>query len=196
MNSIALAGLLPVAAFLVVALVVALFARRQAAAGGGGFVTEYFIGNRSLGPFVLAMTTIATYGSVSSFVGGPGQAWSIGWGWVYMATVQVTALFLLYGILGKKMALVSRKLGAVTIIDVIRERYQSNVLAVLSAAILVIFFATTMIAQFVGGAKLLEAVTGTATSRGWPSSASRPSCLRSSAGSAAWLSRTRCAASP
>ena len=144
MNSIALAGLLPVAAFLVVALVVALFARRQAAAGGGGFVTEYFIGNRSLGPFVLAMTTIATYGSVSSFVGGPGQAWSIGWGWVYMATVQVTALFLLYGILGKKMALVSRKLGAVTIIDVIRERYQSNVLAVLSAAILVIFFATTM----------------------------------------------------
>ena len=98
MNSIAIAGLLPVALFLVIALVIAVFARRQAAAGGGGFVTEYFIGNRSLGPFVLAMTTIATYGSVSSFVGGPGQAWSIGWGWVYMATVQVTALFLLYGI--------------------------------------------------------------------------------------------------
>ena len=160
MNSIAIAGLLPVALFLVIALVIAVFARRQAAAGGGGFVTEYFIGNRSLGPFVLAMTTIATYGSVSSFVGGPGQAWSIGWGWVYMATVQVTALFLLYGILGKKMALVSRRLGAVTVIDVIRERYQSNALAVLSAAILVLFFATTMIAQFVGGAKLFEAVTG------------------------------------
>ena len=158
MNSIAIAGLLPVALFLVIALVIAVFARRQAAAGGGGFVTEYFIGNRSLGPFVLAMTTIATYGSVSSFVGGPGQAWSIGWGWVYMATVQVTALFLLYGILGKKMALVSRRLGAVTVIDVIRERYQSNALAVLSAAILVLFFATTMIAQFVGGAKLFDAV--------------------------------------
>ena len=160
MHSIAIAGLLPVAAFLAIALVIAIVARRRAAAGGGGFVTEYFIGNRSLGPFVLAMTTIATYGSVSSFVGGPGQAWSIGWGWVYMATVQVTALFLLYGILGKKMALVSRKLGAVTVIDVIRQRYQSNALAVLSAAILVVFFATTMIAQFVGGAKLFAAVTG------------------------------------
>ncbi|HAM14539.1 MAG TPA: sodium/panthothenate symporter [Eggerthellaceae bacterium] len=161
MNS--LAGLLPVAVFLVVALVVAVFARRQAQASSGlqgGFISEYFLGNRSLGPFVLAMTTIATYGSVSSFVGGPGQAWSIGWGWVYMATVQVTALFLLYGILGKKMALVSRRLGAVTIIDVIRERYQSNALAVLSALIMVLFFATTMIAQFVGGAKLFEAVTG------------------------------------
>ena len=156
-----LAGLLPVAVFLVVALVIAVFARRQAAADAkGGFISEYFLGNRSLGPFVLAMTTIATYGSVSSFVGGPGQAWSIGWGWVYMATVQVTALFLLYGILGKKMALVSRKLGAVTIIDVIRERYQSDALAILSALIMVLFFATTMIAQFVGGAKLFEAVTG------------------------------------
>ncbi len=159
-----LAGLLPVALFLVVALVVAVLARRQAVdgeiSGTRGFISEYFLGNRTLGPFVLAMTTIATYGSVSSFVGGPGQAWSIGWGWVYMATVQVTALFLLYGILGKKMALVSRKLGSVTIIDVIRERYQSNVLATLSALIIVLFFATTMIAQFVGGAKLFEAVTG------------------------------------
>ena len=158
-----LAGLLPVAVFLVVALVTAVIARRQAQTAGGsqgGFISEYFLGNRSLGPFVLAMTTIATYGSVSSFVGGPGQAWSIGWGWVYMATVQVTALFLLYGILGKKMALVSRRLGAVTIIDVIRERYQSNALATLSALIMVLFFATTMIAQFVGGAKLFEAVTG------------------------------------
>ena len=53
-------------------------------------------------------TTIATYGSVSSFVGGPGQAWQTGFGWVYMAAVQVTTLFLLYGIMGKKMALVSR----------------------------------------------------------------------------------------
>ena len=161
-NLAGLAGLLPVAIFLVIALAIAVYARRQAAATttSGGFISEYFLGNRTLGPFVLAMTTIATYGSVSSFVGGPGQAWLIGWGWVYMATVQVTALFLLYGILGKKMALVSRKLGAVTIIDVIRERYQCNILATLSAIILVVFFATTMIAQFVGGAKLFEAVTG------------------------------------
>ena len=103
MSNFPLAGLLPVSLFLVVALVVAFVARRQSAKGGG-FVSEYFLGSRSLGPFVLAMTTIATYGSVSSFVGGPGQAWSIGWGWVYMATVQVTALFLLYGILGKKIS--------------------------------------------------------------------------------------------
>lgn len=156
-----LVALVPLALFLVFALVVSLVVRRRSVSSSGkGFVKEYFIGNRGLGGFVLAMTTIATYGSVSSFVGGPGQAWSIGFGWVYMAVVQVTALVLLYGIMGKKMALISRKLDAVTVVDVIRARYGSNLLANLSALIIVVFFAATMIAQFVGGAKLFEAVTG------------------------------------
>ena len=155
-----LVALVPLVIFLVLALAVSLVVRHRAHATGGGFVKEYFIGNRALGGFVLAMTTIATYGSVSSFVGGPGQAWLVGWGWVYMAVVQVTALVLLYGILGKKMALVSRKLDAVTVIDVLRARYSSNALANVSAVVVVLFFAATMVAQFVGGAKLFEAVTG------------------------------------
>lgn len=155
-----LAALIPVALFLVFAVGMSIFVRRRSSAESGGFMKEYFIGNRGLGGFVLAMTTIATYGSVSSFVGGPGQAWSIGFGWVYMAVVQVTALVLLYGIVGKKMALIARKLDAITVIDVVRARYGSNLLANLSAIILVVFFGATMIAQFVGGAKLFEAVTG------------------------------------
>ena len=154
-----LVALIPLVLFLAVALGISFVARRRSA-GEGGFVKEYFIGNRTLGGFVLAMTTIATYGSVSSFVGGPGQAWLVGWGWVYMAVVQVTALVLLYGIVGKKLALVARKLDAVTVIDVVRARYGSNALANISAVIVVLFFAATMVAQFVGGAKLFEAVTG------------------------------------
>lgn len=156
-----IASLIPVTLFLVLGVGITFFVRyRSRKRREAGFVSEYFIGSRSLGAFVLAMTTIATYGSVSSFVGGPGQAWYVGFGWVYMATVQVTALFLLYGIMGKKMALVSRKLGAVTVIDVIRARYNSNTLATISAIVIVLFFGATMVAQFVGGAKLFEAVTG------------------------------------
>ncbi len=152
--------LIPVLVFLLVTFAVVMGINRRAALRGGNFVSEYFIGNRSLGGFVLAMTTIATYGSVSSFVGGPGQAWQIGWGWVYMSAVQVTALFLLFGILGKKLALISRKIGAVTIIDVLRARYKSDAIANVSAVIILLFFAAMMVAQFVGGAKLFESVTG------------------------------------
>ena len=154
-------ALLPVFIFMISMLAVSVVLRKaNANKESQGFVKEYFIGSRSLGGFVLAMPTVATYSSVSSFVGGPGQAWSIGFGWIYMSVVQVTALFLVLGVLGKKMAIVARKIDAVTVIDVIRHRYQSDALARISAAIIVLFFSATMVAQFVGGAKLFEAVTG------------------------------------
>ena len=154
-------ALLPVFIFMCTMLVVSVVLRKNnAKKESQGFVKEYFIGSRSLGGFVLAMTTVATYSSVSSFVGGPGQAWSIGFGWIYMSVVQVTALFLVLGVLGKKMAIVARKIDAVTVIDVIRHRYQSDAIAGISALIIVLFFSATMVAQFVGGAKLFEAVTG------------------------------------
>jgi len=160
MNSNFLA-LLPVFLFMISMLAISVFLRRSnAKSESQGFVKEYFIGSRSLGGFVLAMTTVATYSSVSSFVGGPGQAWSVGFGWIYMSVVQVTALFLVLGVLGKKMAIVARKIDAVTVIDIIRHRYQSDAIAMISAVIIVLFFSATMVAQFVGGAKLFEAVTG------------------------------------
>ena len=139
--------LIPVLVFLLVTFAVVMRINRRVAVEGKSFVPEYFIGSRSLGGFVLAMTTIATYGSVSSFVGGPGQAWSVGWGWVYMSAVQVTALFLLFGILGKKLALISRKIGAITIIDVLRARYKSDAIANISAVIILLFFAAMMVAD-------------------------------------------------
>lgn len=155
------AALLPVFIFMITMLAVSVILRKSnSRKESQGFVKEYFIGSRSLGGFVLAMTTVATYSSVSSFVGGPGQAWSIGFGWIYMSVVQVTALFLVLGVLGKKMAIIGRKIDAVTVIDIIRHRYQSDAIAMISAVIIVLFFSATMVAQFVGGAKLFEAVTG------------------------------------
>ena len=155
-----LAVLLPFFIFLALSVLIAFLVRVKGKVSNDGFIFEYFIGNRSLGGFVLAMTCIATYGSVSSFVGGPGQAYEVGFGWVYMSAVQVTSLFLLYGVIGKKIALVGRKINAVTVIDIIRARYKSEVLANISALIILLFFVAMMVAQFVGGAKLFEAATG------------------------------------
>ena len=152
------AALLPLIIFMAVMVGISIFVRHQQA--GKNFVGNYFIGNRSLGGFVLAMTTVATYSSVSSFVGGPGMAFQIGFGWIYMAVVQVTAIFLVLGIFGKRVALLARKLNAVTVVDIIRARFNSNLLAAVAAFVIVLFFCGTMTAQFVGGAKLFAAVTG------------------------------------
>ncbi len=127
---------------------------------GGSFLESYFVGSRQLGGFVLAMTTVATYSSVSSFVGGPGMAFEVGFGWLYMAVVQVTAVFLVLGIFGKRVAILARKFNAVTVVDILRARYKSELLAGFGALAIVLFFSGTMTAQFVGGAKLFAAVTG------------------------------------
>ena len=52
-----------------------------------GFLAEYFIGSRSMGGFVLAMTIVATYTSASSFIGGPGVAYKTGLAWVFLAII-------------------------------------------------------------------------------------------------------------
>ncbi len=154
-------NLLPVLIFLILMLCISVYIQKSSQNDRKkDFAKDYFIGGRTLGGFVLAMTTAATYSSVSTFVGGPGMAWIIGYGWLYMAIVQVVVIFLVLGVFGKKIALVARRIDAVTIIDVLRARYQSNTLANLAALIIVAFFCTTMVAQFVGAAKLFEAVTG------------------------------------
>ena len=156
-----LINLLPAFVFLMVLLYVSYYIQKTSSSDRSkNFVKDYFIGGRTLGGFVLAMTTVATYSSVSTYVGGPGMAWQIGYGWLYMAIVQVVVVFLVMGVFGKRMALVAHKIDAVTVIDVIRSRYQNDTLANIAAGVIVLFFCATMVAQFVGAAKLFEAVTG------------------------------------
>ena len=118
-----LINLLPVLLFLVGMLGISAYIQRSSKEDRQkNFAKDYFIGGRTLGGFVLAMTTAATYSSVSTFVGGPGMAWVIGYGWLYMAIVQVVVIFLVLGVFGKKIALIAREIDAVTVIDVLRAR--------------------------------------------------------------------------
>lgn len=128
-----------------------------------GFAADYFLGSRSLQGVVLAMTLFATYGSVSSFVSGPGIAWSVGCAWVAFAAPQMIAGFFLLGLMGSRMALVSRRIGAITVIDLLRTRYESRGFAVFAAVALLIFFTTMMTGQFIGGAAIFAEAAGLST---------------------------------
>lgn len=125
-----------------------------------GFLQNYFMGSRSMGGLVLAMTLVATYTSASSFLGGPGLAASWGLTQSWVAAIQIGTAFLTLGIIGKKFALISRRIGAVTITDYFKTRYDSPVVVILCGICLVVFFLTQMIAQFIGGATLVTSVTG------------------------------------
>ncbi|MGI6431621.1 MAG: sodium:solute symporter family transporter [Synergistaceae bacterium] len=135
-------------------------ARSRKKTDTAGFMEEYFIGSRSMGGFVLAMAVITTYISASSFVGGPGVAYKVGLGWILLSMIQVPTAFLTLGVLGKRFALIARRTKAVTITDFLRARYNSDYVVIAASIALLVFFMASMLAQFIGGARLFESITG------------------------------------
>ena len=122
---------------------------------------KFFIGSRGMNGLLLAMTTMATYTSVSSFVSGPGAAGlTYGYAQVWIAAVQIPVTFLVLGVLGNKLALVSRRTGAVTVVGYLKARYKSDVLVIVTSLLMVAFCTAQMIGQFTGGATLISSITG------------------------------------
>lgn len=150
---------IPLVLFLAIIFIIGFIASGQMKSSQS-FLQEYFLGGRELGGFVLAMTMVATYGSASSFLGGPGTAYTVGFGWILLAMTQVVTGYFVLLILGKKFAILGRKYNAVTMIDFLKARYNSPAVAIGSAIAIIIFLFSAMTAQWVGGGRLIESLTG------------------------------------
>lgn len=150
--------ILPLLGYLLLVAGLSVYAMRKRRQGS--FLNEYFLGSRSMGGFVLAMTLATTYISASSFIGGPGAAYKYGLGWVLLSMVQVPAVWLSLGVLGKKFAILARRYNAVTLNDMLYARYGSTLLVWLASLCLLVAFIGAMTVQFIGGARLLETAAG------------------------------------
>lgn len=126
----------------------------QRAVERGSFLKSYFLGGRGLGAWALALT--ATVQSGGTFMGYPSLVYAYGWVvllWIgsYMV-VPITG----FGILGKRLAQLSRITGAITVPDLYRERFRSPAVG-LTASLLILLFVTFMMsAQFKAGASLMK----------------------------------------
>ncbi|KZN99589.1 sodium/pantothenate symporter [Pseudobacillus badius] len=149
----------PLVVFLVIIFLVGVYASRHVQSSSS-FIQEYFLGSRELGGFILAMTMAATYGSASSFLSGPGAAYNYGLSWVLLAMSQVATGYFVLMILGKKFAIMARKYQAVTLVDFLFARYKNEFVVVLAALSIIIFLFSAMAAQWIGGARLVESLTG------------------------------------
>src|SRR3954468_23466301 len=103
-------------------------------ASRGGFLRSYFLGNRELGAWALALT--ATVQSGGTFMGFPALVYSHGWVvalWIapYMV-IPLTGL----GVLGKRLAHLSRRTGAVTVPDLFRARFGSPSLGLVTSLLI------------------------------------------------------------
>jgi sodium/pantothenate symporter len=103
---------------------------------GKEFLSEYFLGSRNLGMWAFALTFAATNASGGSFMGFPSLIYTHGWVlalWIgsYMIVPLVTM-----GLLAKRLNQVARNAGAITVPEVLRERFDSKRLGMLATLLL------------------------------------------------------------
>ena len=124
------------------------------------FVSEYFLGSRGLGMIALALTFGATSASAGSFAGFPSLIYSHGW--VLALWIASYMIFPLcgMGLLGKRLNIVARKTGAITVPDVLRERFDSPRLALLGTLLLAAMLTVYLVPQFTLAALIMQQLLG------------------------------------
>ena len=153
--------LVPFAAYFLANLAIGLYGRRiLAGRGGRNFVEEYYVGSRSLGPVVLAFTLTTSLASAGTFLGTPALSYREGFVWLVIGIGQMTSGYLMLGVLGKKFAIIGRKVGAFTVPRVLAARFPHPMVGGGTAFLMVFFLLFYMAAQFIGGARIFESLSG------------------------------------
>ena len=151
--------LVPFVLFMLGVAVITVFSHRHQKTGD--FRTEYYVAGRSFGAWVLAMSWVATMASGGSFLGYPSLVFSYGWTMAFWVSGSIVTAVIGLGIVGKRINRLARRTGALTLVDLLRDRFGSNAVAVTYSAVVLVTTSVYLIAQFVAGARVLESLLQT-----------------------------------
>ncbi|MFC1526811.1 hypothetical protein ACFL6X_08395, partial [Candidatus Latescibacterota bacterium] len=120
------------------------------------FLSEYFLGSRSLGVWAFALTFAATSASGGSFTGFPSKIYTHGWILALWIGSYMVVPICTMGLLGKRINQVARISGAITVPDVLRDRFRSPAFGLMATGLIVFFMAFNLVAQFKAGSLILR----------------------------------------
>lgn len=120
------------------------------------FMSEYFLGSRGLGVWAFALTFAATSSSGGSFTGFPAKIYTHGWVLALWIGSYMVVPICTMGLIGKRLNQVARTSGAITIPDVLRDRFNSARFGLLTVVLIVFFMSFNLVAQFKAGALILK----------------------------------------
>jgi SSS family solute:Na+ symporter/sodium/pantothenate symporter len=126
------------------------------------FIQGYFQGNRGLGAWTIALT--ATVQSGGTFMGFPSLVYTYGWIVALWISSYMVVPLTGFAIIGKRIAQISRRTGAVTMPDLFRARYGSPAAGLICSLLIIVFMTIMMFAQFKAGAVVMKIA--------WPGSGS------------------------
>lgn len=149
-----LAPLISLALLMGASMAIGIMANRTARRGG--FLKSYFLGNRGLGSWSMALT--ATVMSGGTFMGFPSLVYRYGWSLALWIASYMVVPLCTFAVIGKRMGQLSRLTGAITMPDFFRERFSSPTLGAVASGLMVLILSVSLVAQFKGGAIILQQV--------------------------------------
>ena len=148
----------PFAAYMLAVFGIAIVAHRYLSTKQ--FEEEYYVGGRSFGTWVLAMSWVATMASGGSFLGYPSLVYSYGWSVAFWVSGATVAALVGLGIVGKRINRLARQTNALTLVDLLRDRYKSKAIGVAYAIVVIFVTFVYLVAQFAAGARILKTMLG------------------------------------
>ena len=124
------------------------------------FLSEYFLGSRGLGVWAFALTLAATSSSGGSFMGFPAKIYSHGWVLALWIGSYMVVPICIMGLLGKRINQVARISGAITVPDILRDRFNNVSFGLVSVALIIFFMTFNLVAQFKAGSEILRTLLG------------------------------------
>lgn len=120
------------------------------------FLSEYFLGSRGLGFWALALTFAATSASGGTFTGYPALIYTHGWTLALWIASYMVFPICTMGLLGKRINQVARRTGAITVPDILRDRFNSRSFGLLATVLLIFFTCVNLVSQFKAGSVILK----------------------------------------
>jgi solute:Na+ symporter, SSS family len=149
------AGLLIIAAFMIIPLLVGFLAANKST----NTSEDFFIQGRGMGSIAVFFTVSATWWSAFAFLGS--NATFYVHGPVYLTALAWNLLFgYMYFAVGKRVWFLGKKFNYITASDLLGDFYNNEVLRIIVAGIMLIFTIPYLQIQLMGGAYLIEIASG------------------------------------
>jgi sodium/proline symporter len=122
----------------------------------------FILGDRKLGPLVIAISACASDMSAWLLIGLPGQAYKLGLGMIWTAIGCIGGTLFNWIYIAPKLRTLSEKLNILTIPDLLNQRIKDEKghIRVLCLTIVIFFFTIYVSAQFVGVGKVISSSLG------------------------------------
>lgn len=121
----------------------------------------YYLAGRRLGPWIVSFSFFATLLSSAAFLGGGGTGFLLGFSWpAYLFMFNIIFAVVPWIFMAPRMRIFTQKLNSITIPDFFAFRYESQLVRVMTSAIILIFLEFNMIAAYKASGNLMQTLLG------------------------------------